>query len=209
MYVMKNAEQNTEQVILEAAEAEFMEKGYANTKMLSIARRAGVAHSMLHYYYRSKENLFQTILMKKMQVMISAYDELFNADLSFEEVLTRLRDARDRFLWSQNPQMPYFILTEILSNKKNREMLMNTLEKAVPRQLSKLKELFEAEIAKGNIRSIPFMDFMMLFITIDASSLSAISICCNVHNLDSDILHRLQDTYREHNMQLIWDVLRP
>ena len=46
---MKTNEQNTEQVILEAAEAEFLEKGYDGAKMLSIARRAGVAHSMLHY----------------------------------------------------------------------------------------------------------------------------------------------------------------
>ena len=43
---MKTNEQNTEQVILEAAEAEFLEKGYDGAKMLSIARRAGVAHSM-------------------------------------------------------------------------------------------------------------------------------------------------------------------
>ena len=54
---MKDREQNTEQIILEAAEAEFLEKGYSNAKMMAIAQRAGVAHSMLHYYFRSKENL--------------------------------------------------------------------------------------------------------------------------------------------------------
>ena len=43
--------------ILKAAEEEFMEKGYGNAKMMSIAARAGVSHSMLHYYYRSKGKL--------------------------------------------------------------------------------------------------------------------------------------------------------
>ncbi len=207
---MKDNEQNTEQTILEAAEAEFMEKGYANAKMLSIARRAGVAHSMLHYYYRSKENLFQTILMKKMQLMIPAYNELFGQEnLSLEDVLRHLRDARDRFLWSQNPQMPYFMLTEILSSKKNRGMLIATLEQAVSDRLGRVKQMLQAEIEKGNIRPISFEDFMMLLITIDASSLSAISICRDVHGLDTALLTRLQESYREHNMQLILDALRP
>ena len=190
---MKANEQNTEKAILEAAEAEFLEKGYANAKMLSIARRAGVAHSMLHYYYRSKENLFLVIFMKKVQVMLPAYEELFNEDLSFEEVLRRLRDARDRYFWSQNPKMPYFVLTEILANKKNREMFLEVLQKAVPRQLARMKELLEA----------------VLLVTIDASSLSAISICRDVHELDKGIVERLQETYREHNMQLVMEALRP
>ena len=141
--------------------------------------------------------------------MLPAYEDLFNEDLSFEEVLRRLRDARDRYFWSQNPKMPYFVLTEILANKKNREMFLEVLQKAVPRQLARMKELLEAEIAKGAVRPISFMDFMMLLVTIDASSLSAISICRDVHELDKGIVERLQETYREHNMQLMMEALRP
>lgn len=203
----KDSEQSTEVKILEAAEAEFLEKGYSNAKMLSIASRAGVAHSMLHYYYRSKENLFQVIMMKKLQAMLPSYDELFKPGLSFEKVLCNLRDLRDRFLWSQSPKMPYFMLTEILSNKKNRDMLLATLERTLPRQFARLQELLEAEVAKGAIRPISLSDFMMLLITVDASSLSAISICQDV--LDSGVIARLQQRYREHNMQLVLEALRP
>ena len=60
-----NNEANTEQIILEAAEAEFLEKGYGNAKTVAIAQRAGVSHSMLHYYYRTKEQLFQKIFKAK------------------------------------------------------------------------------------------------------------------------------------------------
>ena len=175
--------------------------------MLSIASRAGVAHSMLHYYYRSKENLFQVIMMKKLQAMLPSYDELFKPGLSFEKVLCNLRDLRDRFLWSQSPKMPYFMLTEILSNKKNRDMLLATLERTLPRQFARLQELLEAEVAKGAIRPISLSDFMMLLITVDASSLSAISICQDV--LDSGVIARLQQRYREHNMLLVLEALRP
>ena len=146
-------------------------------------------------------------MMKKLQAMLPSYDELFKPGLSFEEVLCNLRDLRDRFLWSQSPKMPYFMLTEILSNKKNRDMLLATLERTLPRQFARLQELLEAEVAKGAIRPISLSDFMMLLITVDASSLSAISICQDV--LDSGVIARLQQRYREHNMQLVLEALRP
>ena len=206
---MKDNEQNTEKAILEAAEAEFLEKGYANAKMLSIARRAGVAHSMLHYYYRSKENLFQTIFQKKLALMMPTYDELSGGELSFEDILRKLRDTRDRLFWSQSPQMPYFVLTEILANPTNRGMLIEMIERAMMQHLPYLKERLDAEIARGAIRPLPFTDFIMLLVTIDASSLSAIAICRDMPGLDKEIADRLQDTYREHNMQLMLEALRP
>lgn len=46
---------NNEQLILEAAEEEFLTKGYDGARTTSIARKAGVSHAMLHYYYRTKK----------------------------------------------------------------------------------------------------------------------------------------------------------
>lgn len=206
---MKINDVKTEDIILKAAEDEFLEKGYSNAKMLSIARRAGVAHSMLHYYFRSKENLFQTIFARKMQLFIPTYEDLFEKQLSFVDVLRGIRDARDRFLWSQNSRMPYFILTEILSNKKNRRIIFEVLEKNAPQQMYRLKEMLNDEIAKGNIRPVDFLDFMMLLITMDAASLSAIFICKDADTLDNDLIKNLHDIYKEHNIQLILEALRP
>ena len=84
---MKTNEQNTEQVILEAAEAEFLEKGYDGAKMLSIARRAGVAHSMLHYYYRSKENLFQAVMLRKTREIVPLFRGIFEQGRKFLKCL--------------------------------------------------------------------------------------------------------------------------
>ena len=52
---------NTEQAIMEAAEKEFLDKGYTLTKTTEIARIAGVNHAMLHYYFRTKDNLFEKV----------------------------------------------------------------------------------------------------------------------------------------------------
>ncbi|MBP7180930.1 MAG: TetR/AcrR family transcriptional regulator, partial [Dysgonomonadaceae bacterium] len=55
---MRKNETESKQKILEAAEAEFLEKGFGNAKIVSIAKRAGISHTMLHYYYSTKEELF-------------------------------------------------------------------------------------------------------------------------------------------------------
>lgn len=60
---------DTESEILKAAEQEFMLKGFDGTKTTSIAHAAGVTHAMLHYYFRTKEQLFERILTEKVQLM--------------------------------------------------------------------------------------------------------------------------------------------
>ena len=45
--------QSKESQILEAAEKEFLTKGYNGARTTSIAKEAGVTHAMLHYYFRS------------------------------------------------------------------------------------------------------------------------------------------------------------
>ncbi|MDR1552796.1 MAG: TetR/AcrR family transcriptional regulator, partial [Prevotellaceae bacterium] len=115
---MDNSELTTEQIILEAAEAEFFEKGYGNTKTVAIAKRAGVSHSMLHYYFRKKENLFQMIFLKKVQMIAQEFEGIFIQNLPFAETVRLIVEMQFDFA-RQNPRLPYFILSEVLSNKEN------------------------------------------------------------------------------------------
>ena len=207
---MKENEQNKEQTILEAAEAEFLEKGYDGAKMLSIARRAGVAHSMLHYlhyYYRSKENLFQAVMLRKTREIVPLFRGIFEQGLSFEETLNRLREARDRYLLSQVSQMPYFLLSEMLLKPENRAMVIGLLDRV--ESIQRVKKMLEAEIEAGRIRPIAFSDFLFMLLTFDTASLTSISACREKEELGLEIADKLMASYREHNLQLILEVLRP
>ena len=53
---------NKEQAIIDAAEREFLTKGFDGARTTSIAQAAGVTHAMLHYYFRTKEKIFERIL---------------------------------------------------------------------------------------------------------------------------------------------------
>ena len=75
--------------------------------------------------------------------------------------------------------------------------------------MARFREMLNDEIRKGTVRPIDFMDFIMLLITIDAASLSAIFICKDTETLDEGLVNKLYETYKEHNIQLILEALKP
>ena len=55
-----------EQKILDAAKKVFETQGYTGARMQQIADEAGISKASLHYYFRSKENLFERIFDETM-----------------------------------------------------------------------------------------------------------------------------------------------
>jgi len=53
---------HTQAVILDAAEDEFADQGFDGARMVAIAKRAGVTHALLHYYFGSKDHLYEEVV---------------------------------------------------------------------------------------------------------------------------------------------------
>lgn len=204
---MNDNELTTEQIILEAAEAEFLEKGYGNAKTVSIAARAGVSHSMLHYYFRKKENLFQMIFQRKIQAISQYIENIFEGELPFNETIRLIVEAQFNFL-AENPRLPYFIGSEILSNRENRTLLLNELMPRVTIILSRMEALLKEEAAKGTIRPITTRDFMMNFISINIASFIALPIVAEMSpDMDKTVLDAILAERRESNVQFILNAI--
>lgn len=77
-----------EQEILNAAEEEFFRNGYDSTSTAVIAKRAGVTHAMVNYYYRTKEKLFIQILDNHVYELLRTLKPLMHADGDFVGVVT-------------------------------------------------------------------------------------------------------------------------
>lgn len=54
--------ERTRAALLDAAEEEFADCGFAGARVLSIARRAGLSHGMLRYYFETKERLYEAVV---------------------------------------------------------------------------------------------------------------------------------------------------
>ena len=120
--------QSKEQQILDAAEREFLEKGYDGARTTSIAKAAGVTHAMLHYYFRTKEQLFEHIIDKKMSEIVPLMTHLFgNEDLPLVRRIEEAISVHFDFVVA-NPDLPRFLINEVLPNKERCDLFRSKIE---------------------------------------------------------------------------------
>ena len=62
--------------LLEIALLLFSEEGYREVTMKKIADRLGIRHSLIYYYFESKDKLFHSALLHALERLIAAYDEV-------------------------------------------------------------------------------------------------------------------------------------
>ncbi|AZA97624.1 TetR/AcrR family transcriptional regulator [Chryseobacterium shandongense] len=112
----KKIDTSTEEKIIEAARKVFLEKGYAATRTRDIAEEAGINLALLNYYFRSKEKLFQLVMVEKLQQLFSVVLPIVNNDeLTLEQKLETLAENYIGLL-IDNSDLPIFILSEIRAN---------------------------------------------------------------------------------------------
>jgi AcrR family transcriptional regulator len=107
---------STEDKFKEAARIVFTKKGYAGTKTRDIAEQAGLNLALLNYYFRSKEKLFEIVMIEKvMQLFSFIAPALNNPTTSLEEKIELIAASYIDMLL-KNPDLPLFVLSEIRSN---------------------------------------------------------------------------------------------
>lgn len=116
---MGSKEQDTEEKIKEAARVIFTKKGYAATRTRDIAEEAGINLSLLNYYFRSKEKLFNIIMTEKIQQFFGImFPIITDAGLSLEEKIEKMADSYINTIL-KNPDLPIFVLSEIRNNPQS------------------------------------------------------------------------------------------
>ena len=152
---------NKEQAILEAAEQEFLKKGFEAAKTTRIASLAGVTHAMLHYYYRTKENLFDRIFDKKVCLLKEAlFVMINNPDVPF---LEKVRDAIENhfdFLRA-NPDLPRFVVNELLFKPKRLGLFEKKIRETGTQLLNRMTDEINAEVKRGAINPISPIDLLI------------------------------------------------
>lgn len=151
----ENINQSKEIQILEAAEHEFLAKGYDGARTTSIAKIAGVTHAMLHYYFRTKEQLFEQIIDKKMSEITPMLTYLFgNEKLPLTERIKEAVSVHFDFI-IDNPDLPRFLINEVLPNKERFKVLKSKIDNVLHSVEYLQKEVDEAalrgEVAQFNI----------------------------------------------------------
>ena len=155
--------QSKEQQILAAAEQEFLTRGYDGARTTSIAQAAGVTHAMLHYYFRTKEQLFERIVDEKFETMShSMFAIMGDPSLPIVERIKGGIEAHFDFV-AQNPLLPRFVINEIISRPERYDVLYKRVGAIIDNVYRGLQSEIDRLAERGEIERV---DIKMLFISI-------------------------------------------
>ncbi len=139
----------TEKKILTAAREVFAEKGHDGARMQEIADRANINKAMLHYYFRSKEKLFESIFKEAFKEF---WPEITRTLLESDNVREFLKRAIESYveLFMHKPYLPIFILTEVNRNPDRLEILLK--DGGVKPYM--IIEYLREQMEKGNLKQM-------------------------------------------------------
>ena len=159
--------ENLEQQILAVAEELFIANGFDGTSTTMIAQKVGCNQALIHYYFRTKENLFQQIFVRKFEATITHLLEPLTSELPFNEKITNCINIYFDLL-QNNRQLPSCIINELAFNPQRREFIRNRFIKNSIRQnvYYRFSETIKNEIQQGNIRPIQPFDLILNIISL-------------------------------------------
>ena len=98
--------------LLDAAVRVFARKGFHAARVGDIAEEAGVAHGLLYHYFRSKDEVLETVFRETWQALQQDLERIEHADVQFREQLRRF--ARIYLgSWLMTPELIGVLVREI------------------------------------------------------------------------------------------------
>lgn len=148
---MKRKDSKTEQLILQAARKIFIQKGLAGARMQDIADQAGYNKALVHYYFTSKDKLFELVFEQEFENFFAHLAGILSSDLPlFEKIESIVSLDIERL--GQFPGLPNFVLNEM---SRNPEAILKKLKKIpVNKVLGGFQKQINAEVKKGTIKKI-------------------------------------------------------
>ncbi len=155
----KQKPDNPEKQILDAAENIFQTKGMNGARMQEIADKAGINKAMLHYYYRSKQLLFEAVFKNAFSLLAPQLNAILNDDSSIEEKVRNFTHSYITFI-SRHPYLPNFVIQEL---NRNPDFIEKIQESSAFPTLDKFNAQVEKEVKAGALNPI---DGKQLFVHI-------------------------------------------
>jgi AcrR family transcriptional regulator len=186
---------NTERIIFDAARKVFQKKGLDGARMQEIADEAGMNKALLHYYFRSKEKLFQGIFNESIGKISMGIQDVFNDNMSVIEKLQALVNIYVDTL-SENRYLPLFVLNEM---NQHPEKFEEILSKTIIVHLKGFLIQVEKEVQSGKIKPVNPLHLLMNvlgMVIFPFAAYPVVSIIIN-KNMDSSVEQFYLDRKKE------------
>lgn len=198
----KTRDTNTEQTILKAAEELFLARGFALTSTTEIAARAGCNQALVHYYFRSKNKLFEAVFEQKFKLFFSNLTGVTSENLPFQHRIARLIETHFDIL-KANPRLPFLLINEFITNPKRIQTMKEKIGNEQRALFSLLEAQLSAEIAGGNIRPVRVVDLVMNIVALNAATFLAAPILDVVAPMPARELQSYLAGRKQENVRMI------
>ena len=200
----------TEEKILLSAKKVFYQKGLKGARMQEIADDASVNKAMLHYYFRSKEKLFDKVFEQSVQ---SVTPILMNVFLEESDLSTKITHMVEMLidLFLNEPYLSNFIVNELSQNPE--KFFLNVLdfeEGLIGKVIPVINQQIQSEIEKGNVN--PEIRPAELIINIMSLCLLPImgqSVLQQTLGIDSERMQRFMIKRKQTVTQFVLDAIKP
>jgi TetR/AcrR family transcriptional regulator len=172
-------EQQTEQLIKEKARILFFQKGILNATTQEIADAAGVNRALIHYYFRSREQMLDMLLEETLEEKKSRVRTILSSALPFREKIARYIDAIVDYGLTY-PYLDNFIISETARHPdKVRALCLKDRIKSS----DLIREQLEEEIRQGRIAPISAEHFMVNLVSLCNYPLLAKPVLQIIHGM--------------------------
>jgi AcrR family transcriptional regulator len=155
------AETDTKQRILDAADEIFVRHGIDGARMQEIADHAGVNKALLHYYFRSKANLARAVWLRIASSFVPGIFEMMASDLSLDDKIDRFVDAYHTML-TRHPYLLAYVITEAARHPDLVDDFFSTEKRqAARRMINKLREQIAERLEGKNIAPVSADQFLV------------------------------------------------
>ena len=187
--MVKAKDENTEGQILEAAKHVFQAKGMDGARMQEIADKAGINKAMLHYYYRSKQLLFESVFKNAFALLAPQLNAILNDDSSIEEKIRNFTSNYISFI-IKHPYLPNFIIQEL---NRNPDFVLKLKENKGFPNLEKFKQQVENDVVNGLIKPISAEQLFINILALNIFPFVAKPLVMAFTNTDDKAYKRLME----------------
>ncbi len=204
-----NSEKNMEKAILEVAEQLFLEKGFDATSTTQIAEAVGCNQALVHYYFRTKDNLFNTIFESKFKDFFQHILDGFQVqNLNFTDKIAHFSISHFNLLIA-NPQMPQLVLKELARKPENINAIREKLHLLPEEMASTLNAELQEEIAAGRVRNVTLIDIITTVLSLNVALFTMMPIASKALKMNDTSILLMLNHRKEENLKVILGYLRP
>lgn len=198
---------DTEVQILSTARQHFVVHGFAGARMQAIADEAGINKALLHYYFKSKQVLYDRIVDEVMDTVFPRVVQVIESSTDFWSTVDNLVDMYIGLLL-KHPEIPVFIMAELSHQRDkfiNKLKTRGTSLSAIAVFIARMSEAIE----KGEVRPVSPQQFILSFMGMLVFPFMAKPVFQTMMHMEEDGFQQLMLERRTFIMVFLRNALEP